>query len=473
MEILMGKTFAIHTLGCKVNTYESDAMAEALKNAGFTEKSFGEPADVYLINTCTVTNIADRKSRQMLRRSRKMNPEALIVAAGCYVDDAIKNDALSKLISEGVIDLAISNREKSKAAGMILKKLSDRDEGLSGSRQNKQDGRSSFTGRDGEGFPAEPDEQRGELFPAEPDGQDSGLFLTELDGHTRAFIKVQDGCNMFCTYCIIPYVRGRLNSRPNEESVREIKRLAENGTAEVVLTGIHLSSMGDDLLRLIDAVQEIGGIKRIRLGSLEPTLIDEHTVRAFKAADKLCPHFHLSLQSGSNAVLKRMNRHYTRERYLESCDVLRDFYEHPAITTDIIVGFPGETEKEFEDTCDLAERAGFYEAHIFKYSRRKGTPADRMPEQITEAVKAERSDALSRITSRLSGEFRRHYLGKEVEFLSEELINIGGKTYETGFTKEYVRCLKESGKLHQNELISGKASQIFYENFIDESIIIG
>lgn len=461
MEILMGKTFAIHTLGCKVNTYESDAMAEALKNAGLTEKSFGEPADVYLINTCTVTNIADRKSRQMLRRSRKMNPEALVVAAGCYVDDAIKNDALSKLISEGVIDLAISNKEKSKAAGMILKKLSDRGEALSGSRQNGQDGRSSFTGRDGE------------MFHPEPDGQDSGLFLTEFDGHTRAFIKVQDGCNMFCTYCIIPYVRGRLNSRPNEESVREIKRLAENGTAEVVLTGIHLSSMGEDLLRLIDAVQEIEGIKRIRLGSLEPMLINEHTVRAFKAADKLCPHFHLSLQSGSNAVLKRMNRHYTRERYLESCDVLRDFYEHPAITTDIIVGFPGETEKEFEDTCDLAERAGFYEAHIFKYSRRKGTPADRMPEQITEAVKAERSDALSRITSRLSGEFRRHYLGKEVEFLSEELINIGGKTYETGFTKEYVRCLKESGKLHQNELISGKASQIFYENFIDESIIIG
>ena len=461
MEILMEKTFAIHTLGCKVNTYESDAMAEALKNAGFTEKSFGEPADVYLINTCTVTNIADRKSRQMLRRSRKMNPEALIVAAGCYVDDAIKNDALSKLISEGVIDLAISNREKSRAAGLILKKLSDMDEGLNGSWQNEQDGRSGFAGHNGE------------LFTTEPDEQDNGLFLTELDGHTRAFIKVQDGCNMFCTYCIIPYVRGRLNSRPNEESVREIKRLAENGTAEVVLTGIHLSSMGDDLLRLIDAVQEIEGIKRIRLGSLEPTLIDERTVRAFKAADKLCPHFHLSLQSGSNAVLKRMNRHYTRERYLESCDVLRDFYEHPAITTDIIVGFPGETEREFEDTCDLAERAGFYEAHIFKYSRRKGTPADRMPDQITEAVKAERSDVLSSITSRLSGEFRLHYLGKEVEFLSEELINIGGKTYETGFTKEYVRCLKESGKLHQNELISGKASQIFYENFIDESIIIG
>lgn len=455
MEILMGKTFAIHTLGCKVNTYESDAMAEALKNAGFTEKSFGEQADVYLINTCTVTNIADRKSRQMLRRSRKMNPEALIVAAGCYVDDAIKNDALSKLISEGVIDLAISNREKSRAAGLILKKLSDRDEGLNGSLQNGKDGRD------------------GELLHSEPDEQDSGLFLTELDGHTRAFIKVQDGCNMFCTYCIIPYVRGRLNSRPNEGSVREIKRLAENGTAEVVLTGIHLSSMGDDLLRLIDAVQEIEGIKRIRLGSLEPTLIDEHTVRVFKAADKLCPHFHLSLQSGSNAVLKRMNRRYTRERYLESCDVLRDFYEHPAITTDIIVGFPGETEREFEDTCDLAERAGFYEAHIFKYSRRKGTPADRMPGQITEAVKAERSDALSRITNRLSGEFRRHYLGKEVEFLSEELISIGGKTYETGFTREYVRCLRESGKLHQNELISGKASQIFYENFIDESIIIG
>ena len=435
-------SFAIHTLGCKVNTYESDAMAESLKNAGFTEHAFTEKADVYIINTCTVTNIADRKSRQMLRRARKLSPDALIVAAGCYVDDAIKNEKLDELIADRVIDLAVTNKDKGRACELISDRL-------------KVDGRF-----------AEPDDRR------IADENKNEMFLTQLDGHTRAFIKVQDGCNMFCSYCIIPYVRGKLHSRPIEDSVREITALANNGVAEMVITGIHLTSMGDDLLRLIDRVQEIDGIKRIRLGSLEPTLITKETAERMKSFDKLCPHFHLSLQSGSNEILKRMNRHYTAEEYLRSCDILKSVYEHPAITTDIIVGFPGETEENFIETCDFAEKIGFYEAHVFKYSRRRGTPADRMENQITEAVKSERSERLINITNKLSHDFREYYLVRECSFLSEELITLNGKTYETGYTKEYVRCLKESSDLHTNEIVTGMSSQLIQQNGVDESLIL-
>lgn len=435
-------SFAIHTLGCKVNTYESDAMAESLKNAGFTEHAFTEKADVYIINTCTVTNIADRKSRQMLRRARKLSPDALIVAAGCYVDDAIKNEKLDELIADRVIDLAVTNKDKGRACELISDRL-------------KADGRF-----------AEPDDRK------IAEDNKNEMFLTQLDGHTRAFIKVQDGCNMFCSYCIIPYVRGKLHSRPIEDSVREITALANNGVSEVVITGIHLTSMGDDLLRLIDRVQEIDGIKRIRLGSLEPTLITKETAERMKSFDKLCPHFHLSLQSGSNEILKRMNRHYTAEEYLRSCDILKSVYEHPAITTDIIVGFPGETEENFIETCDFAEKIGFYEAHVFKYSRRRGTPADRMENQITEAVKAERSERLINITNKLSHDFREYYLDRECSFLSEELITLNGKTYETGYTKEYVRCLKESSDLHTNEIVTGMSSQLIQQNGVDESLIL-
>jgi len=435
-------SFAIHTLGCKVNTYESDAMAESLKNAGFTEHEFTETADVYIINTCTVTNIADRKSRQMLRRARKLNPDALIVAAGCYVDDAIKNEKLDELIADKVIDLAVPNKDKGRARELISERLT-----ADGSSAETDAGRIA-------------EENKNEMF------------LTQLDGHTRAFIKVQDGCNMFCSYCIIPYVRGKLHSRSIEDSVREITALANNGVAEVVITGIHLTSMGDDLLRLIDRVQEIDGIKRIRLGSLEPTLITKETAERMKSFDKLCPHFHLSLQSGSDEILKRMNRHYTAEEYARSCDILKSVYEHPAITTDIIVGFPGETEENFIETCDFAERIGFYEAHVFKYSRRRGTPADRMENQITEAVKAERSERLINITNKLSHDFREYYLDRECSFLSEELITLNGKTYETGYTKEYVRCLKESSDLHTNEIVTGMSSQLIQQNGVDESLIL-
>lgn len=432
-------TFAIHTLGCKVNTYESDAMAEALRAAGFAERSFEETADVYIINTCTVTNVADRKSRQMLRRARKFNPEALIVAAGCYVDDAAKNDRLEELISAHVIDVAVPNADKKNIVSIIKNELilendSSIDENINSSNPS--------------------------------------LFLTELDGHTRAFIKVQDGCNMFCSYCVIPYVRGRLQARPVEEVLEEIRMLAERGVAETVITGIHLSSLGDGLLRLVEGIEGIDGIKRIRFGSLEPTLITEAFTAQLRQSEKLCPHFHLSLQSGSDTVLKRMNRHYTASDFERSCDILRKYYEHPAITTDIIVGFPGETEEEFRGTCDFAERVGFYEAHVFKYSRRRGTVADRMPDQIPEPLKAARSEELIRITDRLSHEFRTYYLGKDAAFLSEELVEIGGELYETGFTPEYVRCVKKSESLHQNEIIVGKTSHIVQQNVIDESLVL-
>ncbi len=460
-------SFAIHTLGCKVNTYESDAMAEALRSAGFVERAFEEPADVYIINTCTVTNVADRKSRQMLRRARKFNPDALVVAAGCYVDDVIKNERLEELIESHVIDVAVPNKDKQKIVSVIKDAIKNHGVasvneensmdllGRTEDREQETDNTAVNTGSD-----------------QAADADSSRLFLTELDGHTRAFIKVQDGCNMFCSYCVIPYVRGRLKARPVEEVLEEVRALSEKGVAETVITGIHLSSLGDGILRLIEGIEAVDGIKRIRLGSLEPTLITDAFTAELRKSEKLCPHFHLSLQSGSDAVLKRMNRHYTAADFERSCEVLRKYYEHPAITTDIIVGFPGETEEEFRTSCDFAERIGFYEAHVFKYSRRRGTVADRMPDQIPETLKAERSEELIRITDRLSHEFRSYYLGKEAAFLSEELITIGGESYETGFTPEYVRCIKKTETLHSNDIIVGKVSQIVQQNVIDESLVL-
>ena len=339
------KKFAIHTLGCKVNTYESDAISEALRKAGFLEVSFADPADVYIINTCTVTNVADKKSRQMLHRAKKLNPEALIVAAGCYVDAAMQNESMQAVLRDSAIDLLVPNRDKGRITELILEKLFPEKEG------------------------AETDPEQ---HPEEAAPEAGHLFVTELDGHTRAFIKVQDGCNQFCSYCIIPYVRGRIKSRPLEDCVAEIRGLADKGIREVVLTGIHLSSYGKDfrreessrdgetrvasddienggkapLLDLIRAVHGISGIRRIRLGSLEPRLMDEDFVRELAKLPKVCPHFHLSLQSGCRETLKRMNRHYTPEEYLESCRRIRRYYPHPAITTDVIVGFRGRRRRK-------------------------------------------------------------------------------------------------------------------------------
>ena len=467
------KSFAIHTLGCKVNTYESDAMAAALKAAGFAERSFDEKADLYIINTCTVTNIADRKSRQMLRRARRLNPEALVAAAGCYVDDAIKNQALQELLDNGVIDIAIPNKDKKNVVSVINNYIQGRECSCTDEKTTlnnngeavlggtAEEGIEGTIGGNTAGTAKESIHASAGKAAENEDAPQVSPYLTELDGHTRAFIKVQDGCNMFCTYCIIPYVRGRLTARPVPEVLEEIRRLADRGVAETVITGIHLSSLGDGILEILEGIEKIDGILRVRLGSLEPRLITERFAGELKRFDKLCPHFHLSLQSGSDEILRRMNRHYTAEEYAESCDILRANYEHPAITTDIIVGFPGETEEHFRETLAFAERIGFYEAHVFKYSRRRGTPADRMDGQLTEAVKAARSEELIRATERLSEEFRRYYVGRDCGFLSEELVEIGGRLYETGYNREYVRCLKESKELHLNTVQEGRAVRLW------------
>ena len=434
-------TFAIHTLGCKVNIYESDAIAEGLKKGGLREVDFSEKADVYIINTCTVTNIADKKSRQMLHRARKLNPEALIVAAGCYVDAARQNESMGRLLSDSSVDIFVSNKDKKELAELILKR--DREE------DSEQD----------------PEQKEG-----------SELELSSISGHTRAFMKIQDGCNLFCSYCIIPFVRGRLRSRPLGSIVSEARRLSENGISEIVLSGIHLSSYGGDasLLDVVRGLNDIEGIKRIRLGSLEPRLITEEFAGELSEVEKLCPGFHLALQSGSDSVLKRMRRRYTVEEYKKSCGYLRKYFDKPTITTDIIVGFPMETEEEFADTMSLVEELRLYEANVFKYSRRAGTKADLMEGQIPEELKSERSERLLELGNRVSAEVRRDYLGGRLEMLCEERKLIGGESFMTGYSREYIRCAvrDEDGLMGQNELKSGIAKEIFNEKDMDEYLLL-
>ena len=416
----MPMKFAIHTLGCKVNTYESDLMVQQMKAAGFARVPFEEAADVYLINTCTVTNIADRKSRQMLHRAKAKNPDALIVAAGCYAN-AVEQ---GKGLPEENVDLWVFNREKSRIAELVQEKLAERTARADAALSAENPG----------GCPA--------ASSAGTSAWKEGLFLTELDGHTRAFVKIQDGCNQFCSYCIIPYVRGRITGRPVEDTLNEAKKLAARGVTEIVLTGIHLTSLGEDLLRTMEGLEQEEGIQRVRLGSLEPRLITPEFIETIGTFKKLCHHFHLSLQSGSDTVLKNMNRHYTAEEYAAGCDMIRKAWPDAAITTDIIVGFPQETEEEFEETLAFAKRVGFYEAHVFKYSRRKGTVADRMDGQLTEAVKTERSNRLMALCDEMSHACRSRFVGKSVTFLYEETVIADGKDYLTGFTPEYVRCLQ-------------------------------
>ena len=359
------KKVALHNLGCKVNAYETEAMQEMLEHAGYEIVPFQEGADIYVINTCTVTNIADRKSRQMLHRARKMNPDAVVVAAGCYVQAQAE-----KQVIDPCIDIVLGNNKKQD----LLTALQAYEEAHGDLR---------------------------EVIDINHTKEYENLHLTKQGEHTRAYIKVQDGCNQFCSYCIIPYARGRVRSRAKEDVVAEVTDLAKNGYQEVVLTGIHLSSYGidfeneDNLLSLIRAVHEIEGIKRIRLGSLEPRIITEEFVQAIAALPKMCPHFHLSLQSGCNETLKRMNRRYTSEEFYEKCEILRKYFEKPALTTDVIVGFPQETEEEFETTYEFLKKICFYETHIFKYSKREGTKAAVMQGQIPEQIKAKRSARLN------------------------------------------------------------------------------
>lgn len=419
------RTAALHNLGCKVNAYETEAMQQILEDAGYQIVDFGDKADVYVINTCSVTNVADKKSRQMLHRAKAKNPEAVVVAAGCYVQAAAE-----RLEEDAGVDLIIGNNKK-KDLAVILENYFEQKRGEKGSY----------------------------VIDIAHTGEYEDLHINRISDHTRAFIKIQDGCNQFCSYCIIPYTRGRIRSREIADIEKEVKALAGKGYREIVLTGIHLSSYGKDLreeTNLLDAVRlvhGIEGVERIRLGSLEPRIVTREFAQALKEMPKVCPHFHLSLQSGCEATLKRMNRHYTPEEYLEGCRILREVFENPAITTDVIVGFPGETEEEFEETREFLKKVHFYEMHIFKYSRRAGTRADRMPDQVPESVKTARSEALLEMERQMSLEYRKSFLGKKCEVLLEEPEVIGGKRYVTGHTREYVRIAVENGC--RGEIVAG------------------
>ncbi len=438
------KSVALHNLGCKVNAYELDFMQQMLQQKGYKIVSFDEAADIYIVNTCTVTNIADRKSRQMLHRARSLNPDAVVVAVGCYVQTGQES-----LRSDAAVDLAIGNNKKGEIAEILEDYLKRRGwtEGKEETRKAAEKGAEPAAGRKPEihtidiGHTAEYEE----------------LSLRGTAGHTRAFLKIQDGCNQFCTYCVIPHARGRIRSRRQEDVLAEAVRLVEAGYQELVLTGIHLSSYGMDrggteLLPLLRELSELAGVERIRLGSLEPGIVTDAFAGALSALPKVCPHFHLSLQSGSDAVLRRMNRKYDTNAYLEAVAGLRKYYGNPAITTDVIVGFPGETEAEFLETADFVSRVGFYEMHIFKYSRRKGTPAADMPGQLTEAEKAARSRRLIKLEKEMSRNFRKDFVGKTVPVLFEESVERDDGLWWIGHTPHYVKaaCRAGEGKEMQN-----------------------
>ena len=430
------KKAALHNLGCKVNAYETEAMQHLLEEAGYEIVPFTQKADVYVINTCSVTNMADRKSRQMLHKAKKNNPDSIVVAAGCYVQTSEK-----EVLNDLSVDIIIGNDRKHDLVRLLEEYSLD---SVNDTVDDINDGRHDF----------------------------EELFIDQTKEHTRAFIKVQDGCNQFCSYCIIPYARGRVRSRRFENVIAEVERLAANGFKEVVLTGIHLSSYGVDfeeatgLLELIQAVNAVKGIERIRLGSLEPKIVTEHFASELSKLDKICPHFHLSLQSGCDATLKRMNRKYTTKEYDRGCELLRKYFVHPAITTDVIVGFPGETEEEFEQTKAYLEHIHFYEMHIFKYSKRKGTRAAVMPDQIDEQIKAARSEKLIALGHDMSKEFRKFYIGKNEEVLFEEKAVIGDKEYFVGYTKEYVKVAKKTDENLENQIVSGRISGMLTDEIL-------
>ena len=434
----MKKKAALHNLGCKVNAYEVEAMQQLLEKAGYEIVPFEPGADVYLINTCTVTNIADRKSRQMLHKAKKMNPDAIVVATGCYV----QTDE-GKLDKDEAVDLILGNNQKKQ----IVEVLEEYE------RQH---------------------EKQKHVIKINQTKEYEELEISHTAEHVRAYIKVQDGCNQFCTYCIIPYARGRVRSRKISQVIEEVQALAARGYKEVVLTGIHLSSYGLDfpeeeretLLSLIQAVHEVQGIQRIRLGSLEPRIITEEFARTISALPKMCPHFHLSLQSGCDATLERMNRRYTSTEYAEKCTLLRKYFDNPALTTDVIVGFPMETEEEFRMSRDFVDSIHFYETHIFKYSRRHGTKAAAMDGQLTESQKAIRSDEMLALNEKHSREYEESMLGRELEILLEEEIEMNGEQWYLGYSKEYIKAvLKKQPQYGINDIVRVTADG-FLENHI-------
>lgn len=438
----MGNRVALHNLGCKVNAYEIEAMQQLLEEAGYEIVPFEPGADIYVINTCTVTNIADRKSRQMLHKAKKMNPDAIVVATGCYVQTGGE-----KLEKDEAIDLVLGNNQK----GNIVDALAEYAENKPGHGSH--------------------------VIKINQTKEYEDLSIDHTAEHVRAYIKVQDGCNQFCTYCIIPYARGRVRSRNIESVLKEVRALAKKGYKEVVLTGIHLSSYGVDfpeekketLLSLIRAVHEIEGIKRIRLGSLEPGIVTREFAEGIAALPKVCPHFHLSLQSGCDETLERMNRRYRSGEYRERCELLREVYGNPALTTDVIVGFPKESEEEFQKSYDFVDSIRFYETHIFKYSRRQGTKAAAMDGQLTEAEKAFRSEKMIAMHHRHASDYEKSMLGKELEVLIEEEYEKGGQTWYLGHSREYIRtAVKKSENYGVNDIVKVKA-----ESFLEDHIMTG
>ena len=458
------KSVALHNLGCKVNSYEIDVMQQKLQEKGYCIVPFDSVADIYIVNTCTVTNIADRKSRQMLHRAKQLNPEAVVVAVGCYVQTG-KESAQQ----DPGIDLLIGNNKKKDIVEILEKYLSERgDKTLNNTTV--------------------PDISHTYEY--------EEMQLKTTAEHTRAYIKIQDGCNQFCSYCAIPLARGRVRSRKAEDIMTEIRGMVERGYQEVVLTGIHISSYGIDfdqndwdkgistrmqgkehpeytgdskIVDLVERIAGIEGVRRIRLGSLEPRIVTQETAQRLASIDKVCPHFHLSLQSGCDATLVRMNRHYTTREYAQSVEYLRQAFEHPAITTDVIVGFPGETEEEFQCTKEYLENICFYEMHIFKYSKRAGTKAATMKEQVPDAVKTKRSNILLEIEKVQSEAFRRQKLNSVTEVLLEETKQIGEKTYWIGHTPDYVKvALSKEENLDTNRIV-----KVLLTGMLTEEIMSG
>ena len=433
------KSVALHNLGCKVNSYEMDVMQQRLQDCGYKIVPFDGAADIYIINTCTVTNIADRKSRQMIHRARRCNPDAVVVAVGCYVQTAA-----GEALEDGTVDIAVGNNRKKDIVPIIEEYLKTREQ------------------------------PRVEKIDINNTREYEEMQLTRTAEHTRAYIKIQDGCNQFCSYCIIPYARGRVRSRAEEGILQEVRGIVAAGYREIVLTGIHISSYGLDrggpeLLQLIRKLHEIDGLKRIRLGSLEPRIVTEQFARQLSALPGLCPHFHLSLQSGSDVVLGRMNRHYTAGEYFQTTEILRNCFRDPAITTDVIVGFPGETEEEFRETEAFVRKVNFYEMHIFKYSRRQGTRAAMMEGQLTEAEKGRRSAVLAQAEEEMSRSYRAGWLNRETGVLLEEKKQVAGGTYWIGHTPQYVKVAMEAG---ESADLSGQIVRGTPVSFLTEDILL-
>ncbi|MDF2538273.1 MAG: hypothetical protein K0S76_1294 [Herbinix sp.] len=429
----MKKTAAFLSLGCKVNSYETEAMRTMFETAGYDIVDFKEQADVYVVNTCTVTNIADRKSRQMLHQAKKRNPEAVIAAVGCYVQAAEE-----ALMEDSSVDIVLGNNKKSDIVALVERYMESR--------------------------------EKEELITDIGEEQEyEALSVSTTTEKTRAFVKIQDGCNRFCSYCIIPYVRGRVRSRKEEDILSEIKQLAEKGYKEIVFTGIHISSYGTDwnlevvknpdrmpLADLIVKVAQIEEIERIRLGSLEPGIITEKFVQVIAGVKQFCPHFHLSLQSGSDTVLHRMNRKYTSDEFFQKVLLIKEYFDLPSFTTDVIVGFPGETDKEFEETKHFVQKIGFSHIHVFKYSKRAGTRAADMPDQIPEDIKNNRSDELIAVSETMSQEYKTLFMGRIEKILVEEETEVKGKIYQIGHNERYLRLAVEDSRDLTNSVVKAR-----------------